>query len=143
MEVCKEIFFEVKSDLIFLEDVLERFAEIKQSWINIKDWNQCQLALVEGFTNAVRHAHKNLSNQTIISIKITLTRKQLAIQIWDYGEPFDLEKFARHYLKKKDLLSDGGRGIGILKKIATKLTYTRAGNNRNCLLIIKELSFST
>lgn len=140
LQVCKEIFFEVKSDLNLVDKILEKLEEINQPWISIKDWNQCKLALVEGFTNAVRHAHKDLPKDTIISIKITLTKEQIIIKIWDYGKPFDLEEFINNYLQKKDPLSDGGRGLEILQKIATKFTYTRLENNQNCLLISKKLS---
>jgi serine/threonine-protein kinase RsbW len=143
LEGCKQIFFEVKSDLTLLEKVLAEFGNINEYWISKKDWLQCQLALAEGFTNAVRHAHKNLSKETIISIKITLTKKQIKIQIWDYGKPFDLDKFIANIINQKDPLAIGGRGIEILQKIADKLTYTRTEDRRNCLLIIKQLSSET
>jgi len=36
-----------------------------------------------------------------------------------------------------DEQAGGGRGIAILQKIADKISYTRADNNRNRLLIVK------
>lgn len=140
LKIPKEIFFEVKSDLIFLEKVLAEFNKMNESWIPQKDWLQCQLALAEGFTNAVRHAHKHLSKDTIIAIKIILTQKDITIQIWDHGEYFDLQNFTPNLPNKQDNLTPGGRGIYILQKIADKLSYTRTKDNRNCLLLIKNLS---
>lgn len=59
LEVTQHISFRVKSDLIYLKEVLSRFETLRQEWISEKDWLQSQLALAEAFTNAVRHAHKN------------------------------------------------------------------------------------
>ncbi|MBL1211004.1 ATP-binding protein, partial [Geminocystis sp. GBBB08] len=59
MKPSQYTYFQVKTDLIYLEEVLLQFESVKQDWIRQKDWLQCQLALAEGFTNAVRHAHRN------------------------------------------------------------------------------------
>ena len=53
--------------------------------------HQCKLAVVEGFTNAVRHAHKNLPRETPIELEITVFNERLEIKIWDGGEPFDFQ----------------------------------------------------
>lgn len=137
--MCKQIYFEVESDLFCLDKVLAEFSKINESWVKKKDWLECQLALAEGFTNAVRHAHKNLSKDTLITIEIILTRTEITIQIWDYGLPFDLESFTSTLKDKNDELSTGGRGIEILQKIADKLSYSRTKDNRNCLLLVKKL----
>lgn len=54
-------------------------------------FHQCKLATVEGFTNAVRHAHKNLPLATPIELEITVFNDRLEIKIWDSGKPFDLK----------------------------------------------------
>jgi serine/threonine-protein kinase RsbW len=38
--------------------------------------HQCILAVSEGCTNAVRHAHKNLPRETPIELEITVVNKQ-------------------------------------------------------------------
>ena len=43
--------------------------------------HQCKLAVVEGFTNAVRHAHKNLPRETPIELEITVFNEGLEIKI--------------------------------------------------------------
>jgi serine/threonine-protein kinase RsbW len=45
----------------------------------------------EAFTNAVRHAHKNLPRETRIDLEITVFNARLEIKIWDWGELFDLQ----------------------------------------------------
>jgi len=52
---------------------------------------QCKLAVVESFTNAVRHAHKNLPIETPIELEITVFNERLEIKIWDLGKPFDFQ----------------------------------------------------
>lgn len=126
------------TDLKELDLVLSWFDELKQSHIPKKVWLQCQLALAEGFTNAVRHAHKNLSREVPIDIEIILFPHRLEMRIWDYGEPFDLEEKCRNQQKKSDNQAGGGRGIAILHRIADKLSYRRTADKRNCLLIVKD-----
>jgi serine/threonine-protein kinase RsbW len=53
--------------------------------------HQCKLAVVEGFTNAVRHAHKNLPRETPIELEIAVFNERLEIKIWDRGKPFDFQ----------------------------------------------------
>ena len=47
--------------------------------------------MVEGFTNAVHHAHKNLSSDTPIDLAIAVFRDRLELEIWDWGKPFDIK----------------------------------------------------
>jgi serine/threonine-protein kinase RsbW len=134
------ISFQVKSDVTCLEEVLSKLEKIKQDWIEPKDWLQCQLALAEGFTNAVRHAHKELPADIEIEIAITLSNSNITIKIWDYGAGFDLNQEEKSLAQQNQELLSGGRGIAILKRITDKLSYARCNNNRNCLIIYKELT---
>lgn len=61
-----------------------------------------KLALVEGFTNAVHHAHKNLSSDTPIDLAIAVFRDRLELQIWDWGKPFDIKAKLQEQLQEKD-----------------------------------------
>ncbi|NEP33917.1 MAG: ATP-binding protein [Moorea sp. SIO1G6] len=125
------------SDLKALENALGWFDQFKPSSVRQKVWLQCQLALAEGFTNAVRHAHKDLPEEVSIDVEVTLLPECLELRIWDKGPPFDLEQQLRDLKQQMNPQSGGGRGIAILQKIADHLSYTRTDNNRNCLLIVK------
>jgi serine/threonine-protein kinase RsbW len=140
LTALKTIHFQVNSDLKALDQVLFHFDQIHQSWIPKKDWLQCQLALAEGFTNAVRHAHKGLSSEIPIEIEVSISQHSLEIRIWDYGLPFDLLGFLQTLDQQSPQLSDHGQGLPILQKISTHLSYLRTDDNRNCLLIIKQFS---
>ncbi|MDY7019866.1 MAG: ATP-binding protein [Cyanobacteriota bacterium] len=87
----QEIKLEVKSDIAFLENVLAWYQQLEDQPIPKPVWWQCQIALAEGFTNAVNHAHKDLPYTTPIELQISVFNESLEIRIWDYGAPFDLE----------------------------------------------------
>ena len=67
--------------------------------------HQCKLAVVEGFTNAVRHAHKNLPRATPIELEITVFNERLEIKIWDGGKPFDFAAKLQEKLLEKSPFS--------------------------------------
>jgi len=135
-----KISFQVDSDLKSLDTVLNYFEQLKLAGIPQKDWLQCQLALVEGFTNAVRHAHRHLPPEIPIEIEIEIVPHQMEIRIWDRGSAFDLESFIEKNAHLDDGFSGHGQGLPILEKIADQLSYTRSEDQRNCLLIIKQFS---
>lgn len=106
-----------------------------------KDWLHCQLALVEGFTNAVRHAHRNLAADTPIELEVTFYSTRVELRVWDVGQPFNLEARLKELLKKSESQPDhyagGGRGLILMQKIADSLSYARVEEGRNCLLLVR------
>lgn len=141
MSIIQQIIFTVESQLQSLEKVLANFEKCYQPEISKQDWLECQLVLAEGFTNAVRHAHKNLAMETSIEINITLFSYKVEIKIWDYGEPFDLLEYSQKCSLSENSLSSGGRGVFLMQKIATHLSYKCLPDQRNCLVIVKQFSY--
>jgi serine/threonine-protein kinase RsbW len=137
LNVPNKCAFKVKGDLKALDKLLRHFDRLYQTWIPKKDWLQCQLALAEGFTNAVRHAHKNLPAEILIEVEIILTQQEMEVRIWDCGPPFDLDEFLENVAQRNDQLAGHGQGLLILQKIAAHLSYSRTEDDRNCLLIVK------
>lgn len=135
-----QVRIEVKSDLQAIDFVLLQFNKLYDNRILREDWLQCQLALVEGFTNAVRHAHKNLPLETPIEIELALCLEEITIRIFDYGQPFDLNNFINTMLAKDTNWLGSGRGIAIINKVSDVLSYQRISNHKNCLLITKYFS---
>lgn len=140
MKVLRSIEIEVPSDLQALEQVLLQFNQIYQDFIPLRDWLQCRLALAEGFTNAVRHAHKNLPSNISIKIVVRLTATAMEIKIWDYGSAFDLKNFIIETSTKHADWLVSGRGIPILNKISHQLEYYRTEQDQNCLVIVKKFA---
>jgi len=134
---------QVCSDLGENDKVLSWFEQLHQAAIPKKVWLKCELALAEGFTNAVRHAHKYLPTETPIDIEVKICTEQMEIRIWDYGQPFELLEWLKQQPTQTDILAGGGRGIKLMYAIADNISYTRTSDNRNCLLIVKKYWPST
>lgn len=132
-------FLQVSTDLDAVSQVLEWFDQISHSPIHPEAWMGCQLVMVEGFTNAVRHAHRNLSAETLIDLEVQVFEDSLEIRIWDQGPPFDLEQYLREMPSEWDTEAEGGRGLRLMEKISDVLNYSRLSDGRNCLLSIKKV----
>ena len=141
----QEFSLQLKTKLESLEDLLAWFESIALKYLSDQAYWQCQLALTEGFTNAVRHAHKNLPATTPIDLKVLLFDRVLEIQVWDCGQPFDLEAELQTRLEQKAYkldgnlveLTEGGRGLVWMHELMDDLTYYRTPNHRNCLILRK------
>lgn len=130
----------VESDLSLLNQVLDWFDKFcfqnlpKISWL-AKEFDALKLALDEGFTNAVRHAHSNLPKETPIHLELTLWNDRLEIRVWDYGEPFDPNTIEE---PEFGTLQEGGYGWYLIRRIANEAIYERYEDGRNCLILVKK-----
>lgn len=140
MEVSKQAHLQINTDLGALTQILSWFDQFKGTTISSSVWLQCQLALAEGFTNAVRHAHKNYPQETPIDIEITLFDQLLEIRIWDVGTGFDLNQRLNQMPLEIDQDAEGGRGLRLMQQMSDSLSYTQTADRRNCLLIVKKFS---
>jgi len=133
----KRVKITVRTDLGLLAQILSWFDQFKHPTLPHIVWLQCQLALAEGFTNAVRHAHQNQPSDIPIEIEVSTRSQAIEIRIWDQGSGFDLERSLNTVPAFMDLLAEGGRGLKIIAKTADVFSYTRTADHRNCLLIIR------
>jgi serine/threonine-protein kinase RsbW len=129
---------QVPSDIGVLDQVMSWFDSIQPSNIPIKVWLQSKLAIAEAFTNAVRHAHRNVEGKLMVDMEVAFTDTSLEIRIWDFGPVFDLASKIASLSNEVDQSSGGGRGLLILHKICDRLEYTRNPDQRNCLLMAKD-----
>ncbi len=127
---------QVKTDLNDLSQVIEWINQWKPSALSETEWLQCQIALAEGFTNAVRHAHRALPATTPIEIALNLYPSHLEICIWDQGEPFDLIATLAALPTPDAENAESGRGLQLIRRVADELFYTRNGS-QNCLRIVR------
>jgi serine/threonine-protein kinase RsbW len=136
--VDHKIYLKVNTNLIATPQVLSWFEQMNQP--NIPDqtiWWQCQTLMIEGFTNIVEHAHKNLPIETQIEIEAVRLNEYIEIRIWSQGQFFDLEEQLRETSEFEDNNQERGRGLKIMSAIADKLSYERTADNRYCLFIGK------
>ncbi len=128
---------QVNTDLNALTQVLAWFDQFNCPPISYQTWLQCQLALAEGFTNAVRHAHKGQPIDQLVEIEVSMFAERMEIRIWDHGAPFNLLEKLDSMPQEPDNDAEGGRGLKLMDRIADALSYTRSADNRNCLLLLK------
>ncbi len=137
LQVLKKADLQVNSGLSALDPVLSWFSQLYEPQIPTSVWVRCQLALAEGFTNAVRHAHEGKRPDWPVDIQVAVWDEFVEIKIWDSGNPFNLEQKIQDMSKKIDPEASGGRGLKLMKDIADSLSYRRTADGRNCLAIVK------
>jgi serine/threonine-protein kinase RsbW len=93
----KTLSLQVNSDLNALANVLEWFEQLQDLSLPTETWFEFQLALVEGFTNAVRHAHKDLPVETLIQLEVIAFEERLEFRVWDCGLYFDFDAKIREF----------------------------------------------
>jgi serine/threonine-protein kinase RsbW len=139
---------QVVSNLEAMAKVLEWFEQFNRTKIPHQTLLQAQTALIEGFTNAVRHAHCHLSSpETSIDLEVQISPEYLQIRIWDQGNPFDLEVALKNLVQEithKDfnpLDHESQWGciffLKLRKDYGWTISYTRGSDGRNCLLLKK------
>lgn len=137
LQQSQTIRTQVNTDLHLLGQVLAWFDQFYQPSVPQSVWLECQLALAEGFTNAVRHAHFGKPKETPIEIEITFKDRAIELRILDYGAGFDLEQLLHHLPAPEAQDSAGGRGLKIIEQTADIFSYTAINDRQNCLLIVK------
>lgn len=134
----KQYHLQVQTELEALKEVLQWFEGLVFPLVPQKIGWQCEVALVEAFTNAVRHAHQNLPKNTPIDLEVKLLPNFLEMRIWDRGTPFDIEdKLRKSEREASSMEKEGGRGLQFIKKLTDELQYLNLPNHRNCLVMRK------
>ncbi|MEH1919839.1 ATP-binding protein [Nostoc sp.] len=130
----------MKSELHVPSDL--NFLNIVENWLlgclkiqlgESVDWSRqssrLRLALVEAYSNAVRHAHRDQPNLPIL-LRLEVKDRDLALEIWDYGEGFDMSNYyAPNPMEKQE----GGYGWLIMNRLMDKVDYKLQINGANCL----------
>lgn len=138
MQPLHRAFLQVNTDLDELTKVLDWFDQFKEPPTPLQAHMQCQLAVAEGFTNAVRHAHMNRPPTLLIDLEVQVFDDRIEIRIWDQGAPFDLAARLSQMPAALDTEAEGGRGLRLMERIADHLSYSRLSDQRNCLLLVKK-----
>ena len=124
----------VPSDLKFL-NIVENWlmgcleTELKESVDWSRQSSRLRLALVEAYSNVVRHAHKDQPYLPVL-IRLELKEQDIALEVWDCGEGYDLSEYlAPNPLAKQE----GGYGWLIINRLMDKVEYQLQLDGGNCL----------
>lgn len=97
------------------------------------DWqsqsNRLRLALVEAYTNVVRHAHRDQPNLPIL-LRLELKDRNLILEIWDHGKGYDISNYVKPAPENKQ---ESGYGWLIIQRLMDHVEYRLQVNGRNCL----------
>ena len=148
--MLEKYHIQVNSDIYALAKLQGWFQQF-QNLLPKPTWMQCNLVLVEVFTNVVSYAHEGLSEETPIDIEITINEIEylLEMRIWDFGEPFDLQaeidRAALEAQKSQEFASiddipTGGRGLMIAKTVADDIRYETLPDGRNSFVMSKNFA---
>jgi len=127
----------VPSDLRFLM-VIENWLldTLRVELAQQSDWPQIasrlRLALVEAYSNVVRHAHANQPALPTVMV-LQVTDVAISLEVWDSGQGFELSSSPEH-LSPPAESEDGGYGWLILCRLMDQVQYHRqVEGSRNCL----------
>lgn len=119
-----------------------KFLNVAETWLlsaleveigDQVDWSQqsgrLRLALVEAYSNVVRHAHRNQPTLPVI-LRLELKNRELALEIWDHGAGYDLSTYLA---PAPEQMQEHGYGWLILNRLMDRVEYQLQVNGRNCL----------
>jgi serine/threonine-protein kinase RsbW len=148
MVLIQQANLQTETDIEAIAIVTEWFAQFQCPPLTQPLWMEAQLALVEGFTNAVLHAHRQLAPKTPIELNAQLYSEFFQLCIWDQGVAYDFEATLhrlQHLTNDVNFAPqerEAHWGSILLLKLRNesgwRISYTRQPDDRNCLLIEKE-----
>ena len=100
-----------------------------------------ELCVVEACVNVIEHAYKEEPGHKVRLVirveKDNKGEKKLLFKLYDRGIPMDL-KFLHSPEPEQPTLSEGGRGLLIIKKFMDEVNYY-SQNGENVLVMVKKL----
>jgi serine/threonine-protein kinase RsbW len=139
---------EFASSLEAMPALLEWFEQHRPGGLDEMVWIQAQTALMEAFTNAVRHAHAPLEPPPAVGVSLGMEGGRLRLGVRDRGAPFDLEAIWRQQNADGELeavdesglpLRDAHWGLIILHKLQRdfgwSIRYEPVAEGGNLLLL--------
>jgi serine/threonine-protein kinase RsbW len=132
----------MKTELHIPSDL--KFLSIVESWLlgtlelelgDSVDWprqsSRLRLALVEAYSNVVRHAHRNQPNLPVL-IRLEVKERDIIVEIWDHGQGFDLSTYLPPNPEDRQ---ESGYGWLIMNRLMDRVEYRLQVNGRNCLTL--------
>lgn len=126
-----------------------QFLTVVENWLlgalgiefgDTADWQKqsgrLRLALVEAYSNVVRHAHRDQPQVPVI-MRLEWSDGTVRLEVWDRGDGYDLETYLA---PSPEDFQDGGYGWLILNRLMDKVEYRLQMGGQNCLILETTLS---
>ena len=97
--------------------------------------SRMRLALVEAYSNVVRHAHRDQPNLPVL-LCLELQDYDVSLEVWDSGTGFDLSTYLA---PDPTEMQEGGYGWLIMNRLMDRVEYQLQVNGRNCLKLATTL----
>jgi serine/threonine-protein kinase RsbW len=137
--------FSFPSSLEATQSLLDWFERQQPAGLDPLLWIQAKTALVEGFTNAVRHAHGPLVPPPSVKVSLSLTPTHLQLHIHDQGVPFDITNAWANVARTPD--QDSNWGLIMLCRLHRDfgwlIRYDHLPNGGNRLVMKRALNATT
>ena len=135
---------QIPSDLKFLTVVEAWLLDCLQAELgDLVDWDKqssrLRLALVEAYSNVVRHPHKEKPEVPIL-LRLEVKDDIFSLEIWDSGNGFDLSTYSP---PDPEAQQEGGYGWLIMKRLMDRVEYQLQVNGKNCLKLETRLPKKT
>ena len=128
---------EVSSDLAELARVrafVRRFCQdLPGSALDEDRTSQLELAVNEAVSNIIRHAYHGRTDQQI-QVETELFTDRISIRLYHWGEAFDPKTVRPPAF---DGSREGGFGVYIIAQSVDAVRYSRDGQGRNCICLVK------
>lgn len=95
--------------------------------------DRIELSVVEGFTNVIRHAYRDRTDQRI-DIRVTAPPGRLRVEIEDWGTWIDPSRIASRPL---DQVRPGGLGVHLMKSTMDLVDYRKNDHGGTTLVLEK------
>lgn len=127
LEDMYDLTMTVGTDVRQIRYVINSVLETLQGFEGLKDPVTLRLCLEELLHNAMEHGNRcDVSKKVYITVKAEPLRA--TIRVRDEGEGFDLAAMSGGGDETRDILSERGRGLLIVRHYADELCFNREGN---------------
>ncbi|SYZ73606.1 hypothetical protein TRIP_C30043 [Candidatus Zixiibacteriota bacterium] len=123
---------EMESEGRMYEDVRKILSE---TGLDRRKINTIMVAISEAFTNALIHGNE-LNPAKSIELRLAINNKEIYADIIDEGKGFVAAEPGQAAL---DLLSEGGRGVGLMRTMADEIRFVRKEQGEGMVISLKFL----
>ena len=125
-------------NLRLVGDLVFSFCEFLRENFHLDDLfsHNMKLVVSEAFANSVKYTKAPAGCEDVICVRAILSEPWFRLEIFDYGEGFDLENIRD---AEENLDGESGRGLYIIRTLVDEVAVEKR-DERNCFVMRKKLA---